>query len=66
MSDECFMCVEPASDEYTVILPDGTILENKTVCESCLSDLRKTEWLNVIEGPVMTRGENDNDDGDDG
>lgn len=62
MSKECFVCVEPASEQYTLILPDGEVFEEKTVCDGCVADLRDTAWLKVIAGPVVMRGERNQQD----
>lgn len=59
MSDECFNCAGPASEQYTLILPGGKVLENKSVCDPCISDFRDTEWMKVVEGEIMMRGSNE-------
>lgn len=64
MSDECFNCAGAASEQYTLILHDGTVLQEKTVCDPCISDFRDTEWIKVREESVMVRGSNEEDDED--
>lgn len=56
MDGECFACVGPASEQYTLILEGGKVIEDKWVCESCISDFRDEEWIEVHEAPVLMRG----------
>ena len=47
MAGECFQCVQPASDRYTLNLESSTEIEDVFVCEECLSDFRETDWIDV-------------------
>ena len=55
MDDECFVCAEPASDRYTVNLESSRTLEEKTLCDGCISDLRDEEWIDVRDEPVLAK-----------
>lgn len=61
MEGECFVCVRPANDKYGIVLPDGKVLQEKLLCERCVSDLREVEFIEIEESPVLMRGgESDN------
>jgi hypothetical protein len=55
MGGECFMCVEPASEQYTLVLESSEVFEDKWICDECLPDLRTTDWVKVREEPVLMR-----------
>ncbi len=62
MNRECFMCVEPASDQYTKLLESGTMFEDKWVCEACIVELRQEDWIEVHEGSILMRGGDDHEE----
>ena len=47
MSGECFQCIRPASDRYTLILDNETVIEDVFVCDECLAGYRETDWIEV-------------------
>lgn len=55
MEDECLVCVEPASDRYTVSMENSRTFERKILCDECVSDLRDEEWIDVRDEPVLAR-----------
>jgi len=59
MPGECFNCSGPASDRYAILFESGTILEDKLLCAECAAAFRAEEWLEVVEGPVLVRGEDE-------
>lgn len=59
---ECFHCYSPASARFTVILESVRTMEDKLVCNECLSGFRETDWVEVYEAPVLKRG-NTEDEG---
>lgn len=63
--DECFNCAEPASETYTLVLAPGRILEDKVLCDTCVSDFRDVEWIEVHEAPVLKRGNNEDQEDED-
>jgi len=50
MAKDCFVCVEPASDYYTVVLEGSRTLSEQAICDKCASDLREEEWIEFQEG----------------
>jgi hypothetical protein len=55
---ECFVCVEPASNRYTLVFESGDVIEDKLMCSDCIPEFRELDWLEVHEAPVLRRGEN--------
>lgn len=55
MRDVCFACVRPASDRYTLILEDAKVIEDRAICDDCLSDFRGTEWISVYDTPAQVK-----------
>jgi hypothetical protein len=51
--DECFVCVEPASDRYSVTLERSKTLEKKAICDECVTDLQKEKWIEIHSEPVL-------------
>lgn len=66
MGGECFICVGPATERYTLVLEDDTRVEAKLLCEECVADVRDVEWIDVYEGPVLTRGGDDDHEAEHG
>jgi hypothetical protein len=56
MSDKCFICVESASNRYTVILDQSKCLEQNLICDDCITDLEQEEWIELSEEPPDSRG----------
>jgi len=50
MAGDCFVCVEPASDYYTVVLEGPRALSEQAICDRCVSELREEEWIEFQEG----------------
>lgn len=55
MSDNCLICVEPASNRYTVILDQSRCLEQKLLCDDCITDLEQEDWIELSEEPADPR-----------
>jgi|GEM_PF-5577192 len=43
----CFTCGSEATSRYTLHIDDGEAIEDKQLCEVCLSDFQRTEWIEV-------------------
>ena len=43
MFEDCFMCVESASEHYTVVSEGSRALSEQAICDKCVSDLREEE-----------------------
>lgn len=56
MGGECFVCMGAASERYTLILEDSTVIEDKRVCNECLVSFQETDWIQVQDTPVLKRG----------
>lgn len=61
MGDPCFNCGAAATETVTLVLGDGTILADKPLCGTCVTDFRADERLEVHDAPVFTRGASDED-----
>ncbi len=51
--NECFVCVEPASDRYAVMLERSKTLGEKAICDECVTDLREEVWIDIHPEPVL-------------
>lgn len=47
VDDECFNCTASASDSYTLVLSSEKVLEDTALCESCVSDFRDEDWIEL-------------------
>jgi hypothetical protein len=47
---ETVLCVESASEHYTVVLEGSRALSEQAICDECVSDLREEEWIKFQEG----------------
>lgn len=56
MSEDCFNCGQPTSEQCTLVLEDSTVLKDKTLCQGCISELQDVEWIGLRDAPVLTRG----------
>jgi len=56
MGGACFACYQDGSDQYTLVLESGQIIEDKWVCEQCLADFRDEPWIEVHDASVLLRG----------
>jgi hypothetical protein len=43
--NECFICTVKTSTNYTLILDETTVQEDKPVCNGCIADLREKAWI---------------------
>jgi hypothetical protein len=50
MGEDCFNCACPASETYDLTLDSGEVLEGVRVCEGCVSEFEKEDWIDVREG----------------
>lgn len=55
MGDKCLICVEPASNHYTVILDQSRYFEQTLLCDDCVTDLEQEEWIELSEEPADSR-----------
>ena len=51
--NKCFVCAEPASSRYTVVLEGSTTFEQKTVCDVCVTSIQQEEWIDVHTESVL-------------
>ena len=51
--NECFVCVEPTSDRYSVTLERSKTLGEKVICDECVTDLREEDWIHIDPEPVL-------------
>jgi hypothetical protein len=58
---DCFNCAGPATNRCTLILESDNILEDKLLCDPCLSDFRKVDWIEVQEESVLGGGDDTTD-----
>lgn len=63
MDKECFNCVEPASDRYTVIVEGSTVVDGAVMCDDCVSEFRDEDWIEVHDASTLMRGEDRDQDG---
>jgi hypothetical protein len=59
MAGECFNCNGVAPERYTLLFESGRILEGKPLCSACVAGFRAERWIEVVEGPVVVRGEDE-------
>jgi hypothetical protein len=57
--EECFHCVGPASERYTLVLETGKVVKDKWLCDECVSAFREEDWMEIHETPVLLRGGDD-------
>lgn len=59
MEDECFICVDYASNRYTVVLDQSRRLEKKVLCDDCATELDREEWIELNKMPAVPLGGED-------
>ena len=47
MEQDCFNCAEPAKDRYTLVLESERLLEEKSVCDDCVSGFGRLDWMEI-------------------
>jgi hypothetical protein len=62
MNKECFNCVGPASDRYTVIVEGSVVAEEAVVCEACVLQFRDEDGIEVHDAPARMKGEDPDQD----
>ena len=54
MMKECFSCVKPTSECYTLTLEGSKVLNEVMVCPECVSDFRAVEWIEIDQISIPT------------
>lgn len=54
--DECFMCAEPASNQFTLRVSSKTY-QNKSLCETCATNLNETDWIAIHPAEQISQRE---------
>lgn len=62
MSGECLNCSGAAAHRYTIILGPEKILAEKLLCDACAVAFRQESWLEVLDAPLLMRGDDPDDD----
>lgn len=62
MKEACFNCLEPASERFTLVFEDGSVLDEQHICPECVSAFREEDWMEVHNASALTRGESSDED----
>lgn len=63
MDTECFNCVSPASNRYTVIIDGSKVVEDAVICEECVSEFQEEDLIKFAdESPLMRGADGDHDE----
>lgn len=53
MDGDCFNCMDPASDRYTLVLDSEKVLEDKIVCGDCATEFREEDWIELRDSGLF-------------